>query len=231
MLQTVSDGSVMKKRYAFVVAVALVLVGMSLVVLLAGFHNFRRQLERYANVPIQGNKAEVLYRLGYPPEVLGETKKDENGVWQRVYQTDPKVDPKNAMPEDKKVQDYDGWVYPINGDGTRSVTVDFDARSSNVETVTCMDDFSGPPPPKSFVLDSPCAPLLGVVINATEEEVVRRLGRNYRYQLNGVTKNLLYKDVGVEVVLTKGRVYMLKLHRARGDDGAVFKRYARTLIP
>jgi hypothetical protein len=34
-----------------------------------------------------------------------------------------------------------------------------------------------------------------------------------------------------EFALTKGKVYMIKLHRPRGSDAAVFMRYLRTMLP
>lgn len=92
-------------RKAVALASGLVIVG----VLVIGFHNARKfivGLEAYSSVHLTDTKPDVLYRLGYPPWVVGEAEKVAEfggGYSQRVYYTDKQTDPNNAIPVGKQI--------------------------------------------------------------------------------------------------------------------------------
>lgn len=206
-----------RSRWYVVAAV----VGVVLIVLpLVGFFNFVAGLESYCDVRLTYNQQEVLYRLGYPPAVLGELKEDRRGRWQRVYSTDRERDPKNAMPEDKKIEDFLAWSY-YTGEATVSVT--FDAAGKRIESVSCLD--LGEPPSSAA-----CPSLVGVTLNDTEEDVRRKLGQPFRSKLDGVAKTIRYDNLGIELLLTKGKVYGITLLGTRADTYTILTHYLRALL-
>jgi hypothetical protein len=143
-------------------------------VLVIGFHNaqkFMVGLEGYSNVHLTDTKADVLYRLGYPPWVVGEAEKVAEfggGYSHRVYYTDNQTDPKNVMPAGKRIQDFDEWSYPIGGQshGIISINVTFDHATNKVTRISCVDATDN-------TLHQ-CPPLAGINEGDTEEAVLQR---------------------------------------------------------
>jgi hypothetical protein len=152
-------------RKAVALGVGLLLFSLGAVI----FQNtaqFMSGLRSYSDVRLTDAKADVLYRLGYPPFVLGESEKVPDmgeGYWQQIYNTDAKVDPKNAMPEGKKIQDFDEWSYPIGDQshGTASTNVTFDHATNKVTSVSCINTADIPL--------QPCPSLAGINFGDTEE--------------------------------------------------------------
>ena len=68
----------------------------------------------------------------------------------------------------------------------------------------------------------------GLDFGDSEEEVLR-LGKPTGQFLSGVTKNIEYRDIGIEVTLTKGRAYMVRI-KGPTDNTAVLRRFIKTLI-
>jgi len=60
-----------------------------------------------------------------------------------------------------------------------------------------------------------CPSIAGISDGASEQEVVRKLGKPERSSIEGVTKSLYYSAVGVRLVLSKERVYMLGINDRR----------------
>jgi hypothetical protein len=214
-------------RKAVALGICLLILGLG-VVILNNTTQFVRSLRSYSDVHLTDAKADVLYRLGYPPWVLGDSEKAPDigeGYWQPIYNTDAKAEPKNAMPEGKKIQDFDGWSYPLGDQshGTASTSVTFDHATNKVTSVSCMNTADVP-------LQS-CPPLAGIKFGDTEESVLERYGKPYRFQLDGVTKKIRFDDLGIELALVRGKVYMLTLHSENEDQFAVIKRYLRSLLP
>jgi len=199
------------------------IVLLAVAALAIGFARFDEGLNQYCNVKRTDRRADVLYRLGYPPEVIGPVPKNGGTTWENmapVYWTDAKVNPKNAMPSGTEVKDYNEWTYTsgdqLGPDGMLSV--EFDPLDSSVISISCM----------GFTANS-CPPLATVRWNDTEDQVERKLGAPTRSALDGVSKTLWYDDVGLRFYLTKGRVYMLTLIPPKRRAFALL-RYIRTML-
>lgn len=190
--------------------------------LLLAFQKFNAGLNEYCNVRVTDDKKEVLYRLGYPPFVLGEPERiaGSDGFWQPVFDTDAGVEPKAAMPAGKRINDFDGWGYHLGP--AASINLEFDHRTGKVKSISCTD--FGKMPPYA------CTPLSGIAVGDTEEHVQDKLGKPTRHKLDGVSKTIRYDDLGVEFILAKGKVYMLTILSERAGALAILSRYLRTLL-
>jgi hypothetical protein len=220
----------MNFTYARVLAranIKIIAAAISLTVLaclLVGFVRFMKQLDSYYHVRLGDDREEVLYRLGSPPFVLGEPEKGDWGYWQKVFYTD-NSDPKNAMPADKSINDFYSWSYRPDSSviGTGSITVMFAKVEKQVRSISCMDD--------EFRPAGVCPDLVGVAIGDSEEDVQRKLGEPMRFKRDGVSKTLRYDDIGVEFLLTKGKVYQLRKVQPNGPVGQIALRYLHTFAP
>ncbi|WP_266158597.1 hypothetical protein [Dyella silvatica] len=200
----------MKQLWLCLLVLAVVLAWMSVVAF-----RFIGSLDQYCGVHRSDTRQEVLYRLGSPPSVVGPPEKTEFGMGSPVY-TPGSQDPKRAMPDGKKIEDFPEWTYELNADAT--VSVYFDGQDK-VEGIECLTGHAGG-----------CPDLAGVAFNDTEEQVMHKLGtRHVRSQLLGVAKEIQFDDLGVVIYLTKDRVYMMKLLGARPATGAVFLHYLMAL--
>ena len=208
-------------RTAFVAVV--VAISTSTAIFYVRYRAFEAGLTRYRDITIGASRKEVLYRLGYPESVLGpsvvvsdseaKAKGTWPGSWQPVYYTDPKHEPNESMPDGKVIDDFDEWVY---GDGPQDFTVGFSA--DRVRSLTCMDDS----PSRA---STNCNAVAGVSIGDSEERVRQLLGKPTRYKYDGVTKTISYDDIGLEFVLTKGRVYMITVKDGMGGVSHVLRRF------
>lgn len=179
-------------------ALALV-VGMAVVCL-----RFASYRDGYCGIQLSNSKAEVMYRLGYPPYVLGQAQPEKTwgGYASPVYTTDRAKDPKNAMPNGTKPTDFDQWSYtsvPAIGHSGR-LDVSFQQPNGQVEQIACLGDS-----PKS------CPSLAGISIGTTEEELRQSLGEPDKQKLDGVAKTMVYEKLGLAFYLTKEKVYNIAL--------------------
>ena len=201
------------RRRLMMAAIILLLAGSGLTITA---QNFSKHLQRYEGVAMNATRADVLYLRGYPPVVLSDIQ-GPNGGWQSVYYTDRLRDPRNAMPEGKRHEDYHFWNYEARQSYEADVTIKFDAHD-RVENVSCirLEDARGT-----------CSPLFGVRLDDSEEAVVARLGNPTSANLDGVAKFLTYEDIGAEYTLTRGRVYRMRLRRDKGPAAPLIIRYFR----
>ena len=203
--------------YLFVIGALAIAVAISAL----GFLRFKAALETYCGIRLTYDRKEVLYRLGYPPVVLDEPEKTEFGYWQRVYYTDRKGDPKNVLPADKHIEDFREWSY---SKGPVTETIRFNASGTAIESVSCME-----------LQDDPqglCPPIASVATGDTEEQLKHKLGEHhFRYRMDGVSKTIRYDDFGIEILLTKDKVYGLTLLRDRSDTKLVLLRYLQSALP
>ena len=146
---------------------------------------------------------EIKYALGHPPFVLSPETHDAefDGYFQHVYQTDGK-DPKNAMPAGKKVEDFLYWAYE---EADRRIDLAFDPNTKRVSEIGCYVDSTAPGGKSGY-----CAALFGIDSNSTEASVSATLGTPDAEKFSGPSKSLRYKSLGLEVTLSKRRVYMLR---------------------
>ena len=184
--------------------------------LFATYRSFSYGLRNYAGVTLGVTRGEVRYRLGSPPVVFGKASDDPTGPWgkyQPVYFVDPKRDPINQLPKGTTDEDYDEWSYEPSD--VSSINVKFDTKSNRVISVGCFD-FS--------LTHSDCPPLLGVISGASEEALLKRLGKPTREVLDQEAKTVHYDDLGAAFVLKRSRVYGFGLEKQDVRSGAIMSR-------
>jgi hypothetical protein len=153
----------------------------------------------YAGLRLGISPDEVMYIKGYPPTVYAEAPDpppaDWPGAgWQEVIHT-------KDVKKGQRVQDYREWSYE-NDDQHSRIDVTFNPQKTAVIVIECYsDDRLGR-----------CPSIAGISDGASEQEVVRKLGKPERSSIEGVTKSLYYSAVGVRLVLSKERVYMLGIN-------------------
>jgi len=202
----------------------LVIAGITAYRLVDGYITFKRNLAGMYRINLNDSRAEVMYRLGSPPSVLGPLEDivvdgKVEGTSRRVFLVDGNHNDINTVPRDRTVNDYQAWVYV--SDGTSSdLTLEFD-KAGRVEEMTCTAHG-----PSSLA----CGPLPHVW-NGDDEGKVLKLGKPSAMTVDGVTKTIEYADLGVRYYLTKGQAYSFTLMRPKGGSGATLKRYVSTLLP
>ena len=131
--------------------------------------------------------------------MLGEPDLQAKDPWARsprVYYTDSKIDPKNALPEGKGIDHFREWWF--EKDAAR-IAVRFNAEGTALEYVSCLE-FT------DETMRSSCPPMLGVEIGDSEEQLERSLGKPSRQEIGGPTKTVLYDDLGVTVFYCSGSI-------------------------
>jgi hypothetical protein len=199
------------------IAIPLVLVA-ACALLLIEFRTVRTELLGYCRIKLNDDRREVTYRLGGVPMVLGGAAGDGLTHLPPIYYADAAVDSNNPIPAGKSVDDFADWEYLVDADAPKGpyFLVHF-AQDQRVATVRCTDLTFGAP--------NTCAPIGGVSIGESEEDMVATLGAPSRSTIDGVAKKVEYLDLGVEIYLTQGRVYSLALTRGNHTDMDMFLSY------
>jgi len=199
---------------------------IALLVLLAGvfaysdhlagkYRDFRNQLSAFRNIHLGDSREEVTYRLGMPTQVNGPPEKGEFGWWQKVYSVNAATNDLDAMPANTKVQDYEEWSYEEPNSQTR-FTVKFN-KTGVVGSLELYCDSS---------VRYGWGPVAGIRCGDSEEEI-RRLGEPTRQKIDGVSKTIEYSDLGLEVILSKGKAYMVRINGVPTNASGVFWRFLR----
>lgn len=165
-----------------------------------------RQLTSYYGIKLGAAKQEVGYALGYPSSVQGELRPDPvQKDWQVAdeLKVNKNGDVEGTSPVSlggSAMEKYDEWHYHIPPD---RLTVEFDKAKQTVTTVYCYrwDENSRP---------TKCPPLLGVLVGSSEGDVVKALGHPARQSIDKIFKKMSYPQFGLEVMLTEGRVYLVR---------------------
>jgi hypothetical protein len=215
-----SKGSATPKKFKAIIICGLVvafgIVALACWSVAMRYHAFANDLSAVQGIHIGDPREEVKYRLGFPPEVLGPVEKDQFGD-RRVYTVSGKDNDVNKMPSTTKVEDYDEWVYEEPSGNVR-LTVEFN-KSGLVESLELFSDNR----PWGW------GPIAGLHKGDSEEKVLRWFGQPSGRYLDGVSKKIEYRDLGIEVLLTKGRVYMITI-KGPQEKAAVFRHFIRTLL-
>jgi hypothetical protein len=120
------------------------------------------------------------------------------------------------MPSTTKVEDYDEWAYEEPYSNVR-LTVEFN-KFGFVESLNLYSDRNKP---------NGWRAIAGLYSGDSEDKVLR-LGQPSRQKLDGVSKTIEYRDIGIVVTLTKGRAYMITI-KGPQEKAAVFRRFMRSL--
>ena len=116
------------------------------------------------------------------------------------------------MPNDKTIDDFDDWVY-----GNDSVTFTVGFAHDKVRRLTCMND--------SGANLSSCGMVAGVSIGDSEESVRHKLGRPTRHEYAGTSKTISYDDIGLDIGLEKGKVYLIAVGDRNRVESAIVRRF------
>jgi hypothetical protein len=150
----------------------------------------------YAGVRIGMTQDEVRYVNGYPPTVFGalETSGEAKG-FQAIIET------KN-LEKGKTVDDYVDWSY---GGYSNRTDVQFDLQKTGVVVVQC------------YSTDKlrRCPAIEGIADGDSEQEVVRVFGKPDVSKIDGVSKSIYYRTLGVFFTLTQESVYLLGVNDTR----------------
>ena len=165
----------------------------------------KQQLVSYYDVRIGASKKEVGYRLGYPASVQGPYRPDPSHKnWQlsdelKVTSNGDLEGQPSEPPGGSALKQFDEWHYDFRPD---RVTVDFDPETKMATSVLC----------EEWQKDrkSKCKPILGITVGSTEEDVVSKLGPPAKQDITEVFKSMSYPEEGIELMLTKGRVYLVR---------------------
>ena len=181
------------------------------------FRAFKNQLAVVKGIRIGASRDEVKYRLGFPLSVLGPVKREDTdfkgGRW--VYTVSGPDNDLNKMPATTKVEDYSEWVYEEASSNVR-LTVEFN-KSCLIASINLYSDNDKP---------FGWGPIAGLYSGDSEDKLLR-LGAPSRQNLDGFTKTLEYRDIGIEVWLTKGRAYSITIKEPQ-DKTSLFWRLMRS---
>jgi hypothetical protein len=214
------NGRRLRQVTVAVVVIAAMAAGWSFV---QGFLSFRRDLQTTHLIKLGDSRAEVAYRLGYPPMVLGAREPvviggKPVGFSSRVfYVTGPKGD-ENTMPPSQSANDYNEWMFSPDDVGT-DLLVEFD-KADKVRGITCTAHD-----------DNPFACWLAGRWNGDTEEVVLKLGTPTRTTITDVSKSIDYEDIGVGFTLTRGKAYSFRRTEPTAGEVAIMRRYINTTWP
>lgn len=214
------DRTVARKalRYAVLAVgvIALVSYGSTLT---SRYQTLRRSLEGLGGVKLLDSREEVIYRLGRPTYVVAPLDPSEGFFpGRRIFYTSLPREDKDALPAGSKIQDFPGWTYDKT---PRNAQVDLEfSPSGEVVSVGWYSDSQDP-------MD--WGPVAGIHNGDSEEVVLDLMGRPTSSSLDGTTKTLHYRDLGLEFTLVKGRAYRAILHARQLTNWAVFKKFLRTL--
>ena len=153
-----------------------------------------RQTE-YAGLRLGMTQDEVQYIKGYPPTVFGEAE----GVYKGFSEVISTAD----FPEKgKQVEDYQEWSYNMNAG---RINVDFGPAKTGLIVIACYS---------SDYLKR-CPAVGGITDGNTEQEVIKKFGKPDTASIEGVTKFLQYKNIGVNFWLKQEQVYMIGINDTR----------------
>ena len=181
--------------------IASILVALSVIAYMMGkiadYRQFKEDLTTYYGVKIGAPMAEVRYALNYPTSVEAETH-DKTFPGNIVYDLGAKEGP-TQMPANTQVEDYFIWEYSKDGHRT---DVTFHKISKRVTEVSCYTDAE-----KGGQF---CESLFGISAGTDESYIEERLGKPDHQKYDGPTKTVEYAALGLELVLSERKVYLLK---------------------
>lgn len=186
--------------------------------LAAKYREFKNQLSTFHNVHLGDSREEVTYRLGVPTHVYGLPEKGDYGWWQNVYSVNAGTNDLDAMPANTNVRDYDDWSYEEANNPMR-LTVKF-KKTGVVGSLELYCDSS---------IRRGWGPVAGICCGDSEEDV-RRLGEPTRQKIDGVSKTIEYRDLGLELTLSKGKAYMIRIQGVPARATGMFWRFLRISI-
>jgi hypothetical protein len=187
------------KRTGLIVALLAALLCVGLFSANSDYRSFQRELTGYLGLQIGASMEETRYVFDEPTSVLEQPKYDKNFKdYLQLTLTVKGQDPKLTMPTNKSIMDYFGWAFD---DQNRRIDVTFDSKTRLVTASAA----------------TACPALFGIKPLMTEDEVRRTIGREDRSKFTGISKDLRYDRLGLDIYLTKKRVYYIKKNAPSGS--------------
>jgi len=209
----------MRKWIIAAVAVLAIVAGVAAAAILIQQRQSREeQLASYYGVKLGSSKNEVGYVLGYPSAVQGPLRPDpQHKDWQisdelKVNESGDLEGTPSDPPGGSALKKFDEWHYDFPPD---RVSVQFDQVKKTATSITCMQHEDRG--------DSKCRPILGATVGSSEAEVVKALGPPEHEGLDGVFKTMDYPSLGIQLMLTKSHVYLIR-KSAPGDVNNPWRR-------
>lgn len=179
----------------------LVILGLLLVGSAAGVSTYYYQQipsavvqqTEYAGLRLGMTVDEVLYVKGEPTSVVTDEE-----VTDPKYKGFYRVVATKEIEAGKSVRDFRYWSYALP---YRNLNVRFNNERTAVVAIHCYsEDRLGR-----------CPSIAGIDDGDSESQVLAKLGRNPRSSIDGVTKTMLYPELGIKLQLTKEEVYALEV--------------------
>ncbi len=205
-----------RSRYLWI----LIAVGAVVYAIVWSYLSYGRltvQLAGLGGVTLGDSRGEVRYKRGDPPFVYGTAEPGQSTV--RVYYTDRKKDPDNALPEGADVNSYPTWSFANAPSLVTRLDVTFDPQSGRATKIDCIDR-SDPP---TFY----CGKVAGLGIWDTEARITIMLGRPTQQWIDehsGI-KTMDYRDIGVMFLLKKQRVYGISVTGTKARKPVSMQRF------
>jgi hypothetical protein len=177
------------------------------------------------------DRAESMYRLGYPPAVLAPTETAADGS---TAVANHLLDRPRRRPQERyaggqahrRLQRV-GVLRPEDGlersDGSCG-TFDRENQRCSLASRAWTTGRTGQR------RDASCPAFLGVEDGDTEEQLKDKLGKFNQQRYDGALKTVRYDALGVDFVLRRGRIYVLRTNREKGNVPIIFWRFVLTLL-
>jgi hypothetical protein len=167
------------------------------------YGRFGEQLSTLGGIALGNTRGEIRYLRGVPPVVYADEEPGQAVV--RLYYTDARTDPLNALPEGADINSYHTWSYNNGSSLDPHLDLTFDAKSGRISRIDCVD--------KSVEPTAYCARLAGAGIGDPESRIIALFGNPTHQSIDDVSgvKTMDYSDIGVLFLLTRQRVYSISV--------------------
>ncbi len=174
--------------------------------------NLPKKVSEYQGISLGNSKDEVMYSLGVPNEVLfplEELKNARNlssmnevgGFWQR-FATKQDIE---KTPDGKK--GFNSWQYEKKG---YRIDIDFDPLTGKVNQIGCYVSLGE-------WTDIRACRVNGIGALDSEDRVIDILGKPSSSSISGLTKELLYPNLNMKIILQQKSVYYIKISQIQSN--------------
>jgi hypothetical protein len=157
--------------------------------------NLPKKVSEYQGISLGSSKDEVWYSLGVPYEVLFplEEMKEIKGFWQRFA---TKEEIKKAPNGEKG---FNTWQYEKKG---YRIDINFDPLTGKVNQIGCYVSHGE-------WTDVTACRVNGIGALDSEDRVIDILGKPSSSSISGLTKELLYPNLNMKIILKQKSVYYI----------------------
>jgi len=183
----------LKKRY--LVTLFVLICSCLLFFSIRYINNLPKKVIEYQGISLGSSKDEVWYSLGVPNNVLfpPEYEKQIKGFFQR-HATKEEI---KKAPDGEK--GFNTWQYEKKG--TR-VDINFDPSTGKVNEIGCYVSLGE-------WTDVRACRVNGIGALDSEDRVIDVLGKPFSSSISGLTKELLYPNLNMKIILEKKYVYYI----------------------